>query len=224
MAMDGNQAERKSGWRGSEELWLDAAYRVLIDAGVEHVKVGPLAAGLGLSRTSFYGHFESREALLDALVAKWEAKNTGNLIAQAEAYAESIAEGLLNVFDCWFSNDLFDARLDFAVRTWALGDASLRERLEATDRIRIDALTAMFLRHGFETEQARVRAYSVYYTQIGYISMMVRETVEHRVRRVPVYIETFTGVRPTESEIERFAARHGVVAADVLGIGTAREL
>lgn len=221
--MDGSET-RKTGWRGSEELWLDAAYDVLIEAGVDQVKVGPLAKRLGLSRTSFYGHFDSREALLTALIARWEAQNTGNLVARCEAYADTIAEGLFNLFDCWLDPALFDARFDFAIRTWALGDPALRSVLEDSDRARITAIAALFSRFGYDDEQSRVRAYTVYYTQIGYISMMVVETVDQRIQRMPLYIETFTGIRPTEAETARFSSRHGFGVGHVMGDGGGRAL
>ena len=217
--MDGKPTERQSGWRGSEDLWIDAAYTLLIEAGVDAVKVKPLAEQLGMSRTSFYGHFDSREQLLSALIDKWKQKNTGNLVARTEAYAESIAEAMYNLFDCWLDPDLFDAKFDFAIRTWALADADLKTALEEVDQIRIDAIATMFERFGFEEEMARVRAYSVYYTQIGYISMMVSEPVAVRIRRMPMYIETFTGQLPTQAETARFAARYDFGPAD-LGAGS----
>ncbi len=74
---------------------------LLLDGGVDAVKILPLARQLNLSRTSFYWFFRIGEELLAALVARWRDKNTGNLIRQTEAYAETIAEATLNVFDCW---------------------------------------------------------------------------------------------------------------------------
>src|SRR5690554_740400 len=136
--------QKQSGWRGSEDLWLNAAYALLIEKGVDAVKVMPLARTLGLSRTSFYGHFTSREALLDALIARWQDKNTGNLIRQTRAAADTVTEAVFNLFDCWLRPDLFDARLDFAIRNWALGDPALRAVLERTDTERTAALCAMF--------------------------------------------------------------------------------
>ena len=126
---------------------------------------------------------------------------------------------MFNLFDCWLRPDLFDARFDFAIRTWALGDPALKAILEEVDQQRIEAIAAMFARHGFGEEQARVRAYAVYYTQIGYISMMVVDPVELRIQWMPLYIETFTGISPTEAEVARFSARHGFGAAHVLGEG-----
>jgi AcrR family transcriptional regulator len=194
--------------RGSEDLWLNAAYEVLVTAGVDAVKVMPLAQMLGLSRTSFYWHFKDREALLAALLDRWEAQNTGNLVARTEAYAESINEALYNLFDCWLTRDLFDSRLDFAIRNWALGDPAIKAKLQRTDETRITAIRAMFARFGYLPDHADTRAHTVYYTQIGYISMMVAEPRDIRIARMPAYVENFSGRAPAPAETARFMARH----------------
>jgi AcrR family transcriptional regulator len=207
--------DKTTGWRGSADLWIDAAYDVLVENGVEAVKLGPLAERLGLSRTSFYGHFASREALLGELVRRWEARNTGNLVARAGAYAETIAEALFNLFDCWLDPALFDARLDFAIRNWALGDPALRSVVESTDNTRLAAIQSMFSRFDYSPREAEVRALTVYYTQIGYIAMMVREPIDQRIRRMPTYVLTFSGRPAGPTDIARFAARHGVDPAEL---------
>ena len=56
-------------------------------------------------------------------------------------------------------------------------------------------------------DDADVRARTVYLTQIGYISMQVRETPELRLTRVRGYVRTFCGSEPTEAEMNRFRAR-----------------
>lgn len=203
------QVQRKqSGWRGSEELWLEAAYTLLVRAGVEAVKVMPLAQELGMSRTSFYWHFKNRDALLAALIKRWANKNTSNLIARTEQFAESITEAVFNLFDCWVDPDLFDAKFDFAIRNWAQNSPDLKQVMERADQSRIAAIRLMFLRFGYGDLQAETRALTLYYTQVGYISMMVKETNETRLNKMPAYAETYTGVAATPAEITRFRARH----------------
>jgi AcrR family transcriptional regulator len=181
---------------------------MLIESGVESVKVMSLATELNMSRTSFYWHFSDRNALLDALIERWKTHNTGNLIAQTELYAETITEAVLNLFDCWIDPQLFDARMDFAIRNWAHHSSKLKQILELTDAERIDAIRAMFSRFEFSREQADVRAHTVYYTQVGYISMMVDESKAERLKHMPAYVENFAGQYPTESELARFISRH----------------
>lgn len=206
--MQDNKSGQKNGWRGSEEVWLDAAYAMLIESGVESVKVMSLASELNVSRTSFYWHFSDRDALLEALIQRWRARNTGNLISRTELFAETISEAVFNLFDCWIDRELFDAPMDLAIRNWAQNASDLKVILDENDQERISAIRSMFRRFEFTPEQSEVRARTVYYTQIGYISMMVEEPVQERFKHMPAYVETFAGQTPTDSEIARFMSRH----------------
>ena len=203
------------GWRGSADLWLDAAYDALIEGGVGAVKVMPLAERLGLSRTSFYWHFADREALLAGLIDRWQRKNTANLIARTQAPALTITEAMLNLFDCWITPDLFDARLEFSIRNWAHSAPDLADTLAQADEARLHALRAMFLRFGFAEDQADIRARTIYLTQIGYIAMRANESTALRVARMPTYVEAFTGKSPSAAEVSAFVARHsGKITSD----------
>ena len=200
----------ETGWRGSADLWLDAALEALLEAGVEAVKIQPLAKKLGLSRTSFYWFFKDREALLAALVARWREKNTGAILRQTGAYAETLAEAMLNVIDCWLDPALFDSRLEFALRSWALQSPDILREVQEADRLRLEALTGLFTRFGISGTEADVRARTVYLTQTGYISMQTREDLATRMHRIPAYVTIFTGQPPNQRELARFHARHGV--------------
>lgn len=203
------QATNDSGWRGSHEGWLEAAYEALLESGVESVKILPLAKRLNLSRTSFYWFFKDREELLGALITRWREKNTGNLVARSEAYAESVAEAMLNVFDCWVDKALFDSPFEFAVRSWALQSEEILEEVRRADQTRLEALSRMFMRFGFEEAAADVRARTTYLVQIGYISMQSSEDIPTRMKRIPEYIAIYTGAAPHQRELDRFFARHG---------------
>lgn len=198
--------------RATEEVWLQAAYEVLTESGVEAVKIMPLAKRLGLTRTGFYWHFKDRDALLEAMIRHWEDKNTGNLVARCEAFAESICEAILNLFDCWLDDELFDSRLDLAIRNWARNDPALQTRLDRADARRKKAMEGMFLRFGYDRADAEVRALTMIYTQIGYFSMNVAESRDYRSTRMPEYVEVFSGRSPSRAEVQRFRARHGLPA------------
>lgn len=203
------QSTSDSGWRGSYEGWLEAAYDSLLESGVDSVKIMPLAKRLNLSRTSFYWFFKDREELLAALVSRWREKNTGNLVKQSDAYAESLAEAMLNVFDCWLNNELFDSQFEFAVRSWALQSPEILVEVQHADQVRMEALRRMFLRFGCDEAAGDVRARTTYLVQIGYISMQSKEDIALRMKRIPEYIAIYTGQPPQQRELDRFFARHG---------------
>lgn len=196
----------ETGWRGSREGWLEAGYQALIDGGIDAVKILPLAKRLGLSRTSFYWFFEDREALLAALLDGWTERTTKPLVDATTQYAESVSEAMLNVLTCFLSAHVFDSRLEFAVRSWALQDEGVAARVQAADDARLEALTRMMARWGHDAAEADVRARTIYLVQIGYISMQPKEDIETRLQRIPLYVKIYSGREAEPREIARFNA------------------
>lgn len=195
------------GGKGSAELWLDAAYETLIKTGVDSVRIATLAEQLKLSRASFYWFFKDRDALLEGLLDRWRQKNTGSLVSRSKDYAETIVEAMLNVTDCWFRKEMFDSRLEFAIRSWAIQSPELRKELQEADNIRTESIKSMLMRFGMPEETADVRARAVYLIQIGYISAHIAEDMATRMKRIPEYVAMYTGVRPEQRDLDRFHAR-----------------
>ncbi|WP_171117343.1 TetR/AcrR family transcriptional regulator [Ruegeria sp. HKCCA5463] len=185
--------------------WLNVAMDVLISDGVDQIKVLNLAERMAVSRSSFYWYFKSRQELLDALLARWQATNTAALVAQAEAPAETITAAVCNVHRCVVNTDLFDTALDFAVRDWARKSGKVRRILDQSDARRLEALHAMFARYGYSEIEAETRARVLYYMQIGYDLAQLNEPIEMRLSMVPHYLYAFTGVEPKPEEVEEFS-------------------
>jgi len=196
------------GWRGSQELWLDAAYDVLINAGVQNVRILYLAKKLKLSRTSFYWFFKDRDELLDALLQKWRVKNMMGLSARTQAKTRTIAAAVLGVSHLWTEEETFDCEFEFAVRSWGLESEKVLNLVWQVDDERLSLIRAMFLRHDFTQTEADIRARTLYQVQIGYISMRLyrRETMEERIARMVDYTHVFAGQKPTKQDWEDFTA------------------
>lgn len=186
--------------------WLNAALSVLKQGGVEAVKVADLAARMGVSRSSFYWYFKNRTDLLDALLAHWRDTNTAALVMQARAPANTITEACCNIFRCNINADLFDNRLDFAIRDWARRAERVNTVLKANDDTRLNALTRMFLRFDYPNLEAKARARVIYYMQLGYDDANLGESLEQRLAMVPGYLIAFTGHAARPEEIEAFNA------------------
>jgi AcrR family transcriptional regulator len=186
--------------------WLDLALSALALEGVDHVTVLALSERLGVSRSSFYWYFKNRDELLDALLDRWDQLNTRSIVTQAEQPAGTVNEAVSNVFRCWVNPAIFSPRLDFAAREWARRSPSVRRALDRSDRVRTDALKALFVRFGYDDGDAFVRARVLYYMQIGYYALDLREPIETRLNLTPHYLKAFTGVDPSKAEIEVFRA------------------
>ena len=184
--------------------WLHAARTTLIEAGEEKVKILTLAERLGISRSSFYWYFKSRDDLLKALLDDWMTTNTDVLIQQTQKPAPTITEAVCNFFLCFLSRTTFDNQLDFAVREWARRSEVVKGVVALSDERRLTALADMFLRYGYPPFEVQTRARALYYMQIGYNDADLRETLESRLQNVPLYLRIFTGQDAPADELNRF--------------------
>ena len=60
--------------RLSADDWAREALDQIAEQGVASVAVEPLARRLGVTKGSFYWHFPSRDALLQAALERWERR------------------------------------------------------------------------------------------------------------------------------------------------------
>ncbi len=192
-AMPPETAVLQGNTKATRDDWLRVALDTLISDGVEHVKVLTLGERLGVSRSSFYWYFKSKQDLLDHLLAHWKATNTAAIVQFAERDAPTIGAAVCNVWRAMIDPDAFNNPLDFAVRHWARRSGKVRAVLDQSDRTRIGAIAAMFERYGYEATEALVRARTLYYMQIGYNDADLSEPMEDRLRLVPYYLLAFTG-------------------------------
>lgn len=190
----------------TREDWLNAAKGVLISHGAADVKVLSLSQKLGVSRSSFYWYFKNRKDLLRALLADWEARNTRSIVAKCEQPSDNVTQAVCNFFRCFIDEGLFDQGLDFAVREWSRRDKAVRKLIDVADAARIKAATDMFKRFGFEEKDADARARILYFMQLGYHALEVREPMELRMSRLEPYLKGFIGRDPNPQAMAEFRA------------------
>lgn len=188
--------------KATREDWLAAALDALVTGGVGEVKVLKLSSRLGVSRSSFYWYFKSRKDLLDALLASWDERNTGAILTACDTPAATITEAVSHLFRGFLDVDNFDPRLDFAVREWARRSPVVRSVIDRADARRIEAITALFARHGYASAEADIRARVLYFQQLGYYALELHEPLELRLSRVADYLHAFTGVHPLSHEVD----------------------
>lgn len=190
--------------RTSKQDWLDLAIKTLIEDGIDQVKIQVMARKLDVSRSSFYWFFESLGDLHEQLLQNWLRSNTDPVVDHALRPAPSINRAILNVFQCWIDDRLFDPQLDIAVRIWARRDPSIRAVIDEADKRRIEAITAMYRRYGYDEENAFIRARVLYFMQIGHYTLDVDEALDIRVSHVPAYLLAFSGQDAQPEDIAAF--------------------
>jgi AcrR family transcriptional regulator len=203
----------------TREDWIAAALEILITQGAGEVKVLTLAQRMGCSRSNFYWFFKDREALLEALLDHWQARNTQAIVERAARPVHRISQGVLHIFDCWADPALFDARLDFAIREWARRSDAVRQRVNAADHARLAAITRLFARFEPDPAAATVRARTLYFMQIGYYALGVEETVAQRMALLKDYVAAFCGEVPDAADLAAFIRRNTAKAQTTATVG-----
>ena len=156
-----------TGPRRTREHWIRAALDVLRDEGVDRVRVEPLALRLGVTKGSFYWHFPSREALIEAALDTWVTDGTEAVIREISAIEESDKAKLRALWALVHDQSLGDMRTELAIRELGQRDAAVQERVRHVDERRMEFLRGLFRGMGLSTAQAEVRSLLVYSLLIG---------------------------------------------------------
>jgi len=150
--------------------WIDAAARAMSQGGVEEVRVEALARTLGVTKGSFYWHFDDRPALLGALLARWEAAARSALDAAAapirpEQRIASLFRQLAQP-----TGGLTDAE----IRAWARRERGVAERVAEMERQRIVFLKEQLAEMGASAMDAHRRAEAGYLAAVAWLERASR--------------------------------------------------
>ncbi|MXZ15379.1 MAG: TetR/AcrR family transcriptional regulator [Acidimicrobiales bacterium] len=185
--------------RLSADDWVTAALEVLVSDGISAVKILPLAKRLGVTRGSFYWHFENHEALLNRLLEVWEETNSGSII-RAATLEGSIVDRYVALMRCWLGFERFDPRLEVAVRNWGRSNPELWQKLRATDERRVGACVEMLAAEVSDPVMRLHRARTIYFLQMGWYELEVDEPMDARIEALTYYFDIYVGRSPTADE------------------------
>lgn len=158
------------------EDWIAAATEVLVDRGIDAVRVDVLARELEVTRGSFYWHFEDRDALLTAVLQAWRDAATEQVIHRFEGRNADAQALIAELISLPFRGRAAQraARIELAIRAWSRRDALARAAVDEVDERRIAYIAQCFSALGFPIAEARARAFVLYAYEVAE-SLLVRQ-------------------------------------------------
>lgn len=161
-------ARRKAGaeTKAGEADWIRAGLALLGRAGIDSVRVEPLAERLGVTKGSFYWHFKDRDALHAAMLETWRVDTTRTAIERVETESVSKADRLTRLIGL-AANNAWIARLEIAIRAWAKTEERAARAVAQIDRERVDYISSLLRDLGIAPRTARLRARLLYLAMIG---------------------------------------------------------
>jgi AcrR family transcriptional regulator len=138
--------------RTPRTAWIGAGLQALAAGGPDAVRIEALARTLGVTKGSFYWHFDNRKALLDELLDAWERISVDEVIERVEGKHANGADNAKSKLerlgatavsgDKTLGVDLVEA--DLAIRDWARRDETVARRLRRVDNRRMDYMRSLF--------------------------------------------------------------------------------
>ena len=167
------------------EAWIDAATEVLVDRGIDHVRVDVLATQLGVTRGSFYWHFRDREDLLRRVLEAWRNRATVQLTRRLSLAGPDARTQLRDVISLPHRGRAAAraARIELAIRAWARRDQMAREAVDEADQQRIAYHGQIFESLGFDPGEAALRAFVMYSHEVAESLLHQQGQTQDRQRR-----------------------------------------
>src|SRR4249919_1265431 len=165
-AVTAKSAERIS--RLTAEDWAQAALDMIAEQGVSAVAVEPLARRLGVTKGSFYWHFPSRDALLQAALERWEVVEQETVFGTLETVADP-----RDRLRALFRVVAHEARshIIYSELLKALDHPTVKPVIERVSGRRLDYLTASLRQTGLGRAEAQHRARLAYAAYVGFLQL-----------------------------------------------------
>jgi AcrR family transcriptional regulator len=151
--------------------WIRAAFARLSTEGIESVRIELLARDLGVSKGSFYWHFQDREELLAKMLDRWESDEIEWLDATVVTPGAA-ARWAQFIEHC---ADPGRARVEAALRAWARRDERVASRISSIEKKRTKHIASVLRDIGFTPELAESWAEIALLVYLGWLDRATRD-------------------------------------------------
>ena len=154
--------------RLTKQDWINSGLRMLATDGASALKVGAMAAALGVSRGSFYWHFKDFSDFRALLLHSWRDRTVDQVNREFED--DGGGPGRLQRL---VKRAFFGKRgLDRAIRMWATDEPEVAAMVAAVDASRVDYMAQLLIAAGIDARQAQPRAAFIYWAYLGQAIVM----------------------------------------------------
>ncbi|MEA3275117.1 MAG: helix-turn-helix domain-containing protein [Pseudomonadota bacterium] len=178
--------------------WLEAAIQSLAEGGISEVSIEKLAAGLGVTRGSFYHHFRDRADLLREMLGYWTQKWTLDIREDIRALGLDPRNTLLALIRA--VRHRRGAQYDVVFRAWALHDPTARDVVEQVDETRLAYIRTLFEDMGFGPLDVENRARLCLYYEMAEPTMFAAQATELEDRLIVERHRLLTTDNPADSQ------------------------
>jgi AcrR family transcriptional regulator len=153
----------------SREAWVKAASNLIAQQGVSAVAVEPLALSLGVTKGSFYWHFQNRDELIHAALEAWEQDQSLDVVTRYSGIEDPRRRLRVLLFAAF--EDVENGRF-FAALGVSSEDPRVQPYLRRATERRLALGVEAFQALGLAEAEARERALLAYAAYVGYFQLL----------------------------------------------------
>jgi AcrR family transcriptional regulator len=149
--------------------WIQAGFALLAEEGIKALKIDRLCDRLGVTKGSFYWHFDGMPSYRATLIQSWGELRDEDRRAFDDMDGLAPRERLTQMMTSLVSPRHWT--LERAMREWARSDETVAGSVRAADRKLLRAVRQAFLDYGFDVDEAEMRANATFAAGIGFLHL-----------------------------------------------------
>ena len=174
----------------TREDFVAQSLEILSEEGESKLRIDRLVRALGVTKGSFYYHFENRADFVTSLTRYWLGFTNQTVFDEVEKVVDGPKAQLLKIQELVTRNDL--SKYDLVMRSWATHEPEVASIVRAVDRERFEAVSGLFRRLGFEGEDLDIRTRTFIVTTSLWTAVTQKESKRMRLRHLSTLLELLT--------------------------------
>jgi AcrR family transcriptional regulator len=149
----------------SPDDWIDAGFALLAEGGFNALRIGKLCDRLQVTKGSFYWHFTDIQAYRARLVEAWGEVRERERHRFAPMHDVPARHRMTVMMETLVNPSHW--AVERVMRTWAVADEQVADRVRQSDRRVLAALRQAFLDEGFSAQEAAMRSTIMFAAGVG---------------------------------------------------------
>jgi len=174
----------------TKEQWLEKALQIINREGFGTIKIDRLVRVMGVTKGSFYWHFESKKDFIANLIEYWDKKFTNNVIKRIKDIADNPSECLLELMLFITDNQL--AQYDFAIHALAQNEPDAFPLIKKVLEKRIEFVATLFSAMGLKRDEVKIRSRATVMFMTQEQNSLLKEPKNKQRKRIQLAYDLFT--------------------------------
>lgn len=168
-------------FKRAEIPWLDMGLKIIVIEGYGGFRIDSLSKKLGISRTSFYHLFKSKQNYFYRLCEYWAYSGTYKYIENLKSIQDP-ADKLIQMIQM-ISIDQIELLAWISLRHLGKENNEVQEIISAVELARIRFVSGILAELGFPPDKAKIKARVLMFYISGWLILKRLERVENKISR-----------------------------------------